>query len=316
MLKISQILIVGFFIFGFLLSCTPLQLTNDFQSQSFSHFEPEKVEVIDINSFDLEDFQINEYETDMMFINPAFRSYLKTITNRREFTSLYKKFKDKAELKNSQPALKRALAFYVKHKDGEIQCHSKLPVKTLRNHNHILITDYTIPHPENRFFILHLKSGQVKPSPAAHGYGSNRGCPREYRVKCGRKGIKCKIPVRISNTPRTGATSKGFFITDKLYRSSQNTFNQGMPRSRGKNAILLDGLQYGVNHNARRRAVVFHRASYYKNICSSSAGCPAIKPNVFENYKTNVDGGALLYIHTIEDEDNNSLPNCSSGDLP
>ena len=315
MLKISKILIVGFFVFGFLLSCAPIQLADDFQSQSFSHFKPEKVEAIDIDFFDLEEFHINKYKTDIMFIDPAFRSYLKTIPNRREFTSLYKKFKNHPELRRSQTALKRALAFYVKHKNGVIKCHSRLSAKTLRNRSHILITDYTIPHPENRFFILYLKSGQVSSSPAAHGYGSNRNCPGKHQVQCGSRVMKCKIPVRISNKPRTGATSKGFFITDEPYRSSQATFRRGSPRSSGNNAIRLDGLQYGVNHNARRRAVVFHRADYYKNICSSSAGCPAIKPSVFEKYKTNVDGGALLYIHTIEDKNNNKPPDCSSGDL-
>ena len=313
MLKISKILIVGFF--GFLSSCAPIQLADDFQSQSFSHFKPEKAEVIDIDFFDLEEFQINKYKTDIMFIDPAFRSYLKTIPNRQEFTSLYKKFKGHPELRRSQTALKRALAFYVKHKKDRIKCHSRLSAKTLRNRNHILITDYTIPHPENRFFILYLNSGKVSSSPAAHGYGSNKNCPRKYQVQCGSRGTKCKIPVGISNRPKTGATSKVFFITDEPYRSTQANFRQGSPRNRGDNAIRLNGLQYGVNHNARRKAVVFHRADYYKNICSSSAGCPAIKPSVFEKYKNNVVDGALLYIHTIEDKNNNKLPDCSSGDL-
>ena len=243
--------------------------------------------------------------------NSAPYNYL-TNKQKREYNSLYKKFKNHPELRRSQTALKRALAFYVKHKNGVIKCHSRLSAKTLRNRSHILITDYTIPHPENRFFILYLKSGQVSSSPAAHGYGSNRNCPGKHQVQCGSRVMKCKIPVRISNKPGIGATSKGFFITDEPYRSSQATFRQGSPRSRGNNAIRLDGLQYGVNHNARKRAVVFHRADYYKNICSSSAGCPAIKPSVFEKYKTNVDGGALFYIHTIEDESNNKLPDCSS----
>ena len=69
-------------------------------------------------------------------------------------------------------------------------------------------------------------------------------------------------------------------------------------------------MNYSVNYNTRRRAVVFHRAKYYKNIYSSSAGCPAIKPNVFEKYKTIIDYGALVYIHTIENA-NSKLPNCS-----
>ena len=231
-----------------------------------------------------------------------------TAQERIEYNQLYRKFKNHPDLKNSQTALKRALAFYVKHEAGSVTCSPKLNTKRIQNKNYLLITDYTIPHPSNRFFILSLHSGQVTSSPAAHGYGSNRNCPRKYQIRCGSRGMKCRIPVRMSNILDTGATSRGFYITDELYRSTQATFTGGSIPSRGANAIRLSGLQYGINDQARNRAVVLHRASYYKNICSSSAGCPAIKPRLFETYKNHL-GGALLYIHTIEDE-NAKLPNC------
>ena len=241
-------------------------------------------------------------------------SYL-TGDQQEDYDRLYNKFKGNSLLIASHTALQRALAFYVKHRDDKnIQCHSRLSPKTIKNKNYILITDYTIPHPENRFFILHLNSGKVIASPAAHGYGSNlnASCPKGYRVSCGKRGIKCTIPVKLGNKQGSGQTSRGFYITYEPYRSYQKTFIEGWPRSlpKQKNAIRLDGLEYGVNHKARQRDIVFHRASYYGNLCSNSEGCPAIQPIVFEKYKNDLDHGALFYIHTIDDK-NKKLPNCS-----
>ena len=231
---------------------------------------------------------------------------------RIEYNRLYQKFKSNPKLRKSQSALKRTLAFYVKHKDRNIKCDRRLRERNITNENYILLTDYTIPHPENRFFILDLRSGEVVSSPVSHGYGSNhRGsCPSRFQVSCGSRGIRCLIPVRMGNTRDSGKTSRGFYITAEPYRSRQRTFKAGDPSSKSDNAIRLDGLEYKVNHRARSRAVVFHRASYYKNSCSSSAGCPAISPVVFETYKQKLYHGTLLYIYTIEDK-NIPLPKCT-----
>ena len=240
-------------------------------------------------------------------------SYL-TGDQQEEYNRLYNKFKGNSLLIASHAALERALAFYVKHHNaGSIQCHSKLNSKKIRNKKYILITDYTIPHPQNRFFILHLESGKVTASPAAHGYGSNSNasCPKGYRISCAERGIKCTIPVKIGNTQDSGKTSRGFYITHEPYRSYQETFIKGWPRSlpKQKNAIRLDGLEYGINNKARQRYIVLHRANYYKNLCSNSAGCPAIQPIVFEIYKNKLVYGTLFYIHTIDDK-NKTPPNC------
>ena len=288
-----------------LISCAPIQLTSDFQEQTL--LNPQPFNPIDKTVFDLQIETLSE----VFFDDRSWLSYLSKSTQRQDFEELYIRFKDHPDLARSDSALRRALAFYVKHKAGPIKCDRSLERRTIHNHKHLLITDYTIPHPENRFFILHLSTGEVKKSPAAHGYGSNQGCPQQHRLSCGTR-LKCQFPVRIGNTPNSGMTSKGFFLTEEPYRSSQVTFRGGSPASIGHNAIRLEGLQYGINYNARRRAVVFHRANYYSNTCSSSAGCPAIQPGLFENYKEELDGGALLYIHTFEDHNSmNNLPDCS-----
>ena len=255
-------------------------------------------------------------------ISAELRSYLQTDQKIREYRSLYRRFKDNPALNHSQTALKRALAFYVKHRPAVIQCHFSLREKWIKNSNYLLITDYTIPHPNNRFFILYLNSGQVASSAVAHGYGSNLSgnCPPDYQIRCRRNDVireKCRIPIRISNTRNSGDTSRGFYITGEPYISEVKNFRSGKPdwEKGNANAIRLDGLEYRVNHRARSRGIVLHRANYYDNTCSSSAGCPAINPMVFEEYKNDLKDGVLLYIHTIEDK-NKGLPNCIKFENP
>ncbi len=239
---------------------------------------------------------------------------------REEFVQLYNKFKDNEELKGSEVALQRVLAFYAKNKDGiPRSCGGDLDatssprgekldaVNKIDNQDFILLVDYTKPHVADRFFILDMKSGKVESCPVAHGYGSNSNCPPEHQVRCNGK-IKCKITSEVNNRSGGGATSRGFYLTDEGYRSSQNTFNSGSPRSSGHNALNLRGLLGGVNDKALDRSVVFHRASYAENMCSSSAGCPAICPQLFEDYKDKVKR-SLMYVHTPEDEEK-PQPDC------
>lgn len=231
-----------------------------------------------------------------------------------EFLNLYNRFKDKPELANSRSALQRALAFYARNKNEiPASCGGDLdsavsprgenldPISKIDNQDFVLLVDYTVSHPSDRFFILDIKSGEVKSCPAAHGYGSNTNCPPEHQINCGSRGIKCEVSATVGNTPSSGSTSRGFYITDEGYRSNQDTFRGGTPTSTGQNALNLRGLIGDVNDNALARNVVFHRASYAGNQCSSSAGCPAICPDLFEEYKDKVKR-ALMYVHTPEDE--------------
>lgn len=239
----------------------------------------------------------------------------------REFTDLYNKFKNNPALADSQTALQRVLAFYAKNKNGiPKSCGGDMDatsspreekldaISKVDNQDFILLVDYTIPHVADRFFILDVKTGKVESCPAAHGYGSNPDCPSEHQIRCPKGRIKCKIPATVKNVVESGATSRGFYLTDEGYRSSEPTFNGGSPESVGQNALNLRGLIGGVNDNALKRSVVFHRASYSDNLCSTSAGCPAICPQLFEDYKDKVKR-ALMYVHTNEDEERDQ-PDC------
>lgn len=239
----------------------------------------------------------------------------------REFLSLYDKFKSNPKLAESQTALQRVLAFYAKNKNGiPRSCGGDLeaavsprgeelaPIQGIDNQDYVLLVDYTKPHVSDRFFVLDMKTGEVESCPAAHGYGSDNPCPSGERMNCGARGTKCEVPASTGNNSGSGMTSRGFYLTDSGYRSGQATFNGGTPSASGVNALNLRGLLGNVNDNALARSVVFHRASYASNACSRSAGCPAICPELFEEYKDKVKR-SLMYVHTPEDEEKDQ-PDC------
>lgn len=227
----------------------------------------------------------------------------------QEYSALKNRFFNHPDLKGSEVAVSRALAFFVKNKQGiDPKCKSAAPNAPITNREWIIVTDYTKPADQNRQYLINIKTGRVIAAPAAHGYGSNQPiekCPTEHRVECrtrtGKSSFKCNIPVEMGNKNGSGKTSRGFFLTGDGYKSGVNGFCAGQPACNGFNAVRLEGLQGGVNDNAFERGVVWHRAAYAGNSCSSSAGCPAIPPDVFEEVKNQLTGGALVYLHTIED---------------
>lgn len=238
------------------------------------------------------------------------------------YNTLYNRFSSHPALANSERAMSLAFAFYARNLrqiprscGGDLEENNRrgvvAPINGIENQRYIMIVDYTIPHPQDRFFILDVHTGNVRSSPAAHGYGSNSpisACPQDMRINCGSRGIRCRVPVSMSNDNGSGQTSRGFYLTDEGYTSGQSTFNGGSPPPNGYNALQLRGLQGQVNSNALERDVVFHRANYHENLCSNSAGCPAIDPALFEDIKNDL-GRALMYIHTVDDQDR-TQPEC------
>lgn len=232
-----------------------------------------------------------------------------------EFLDLHDKYKSyQGPISTSMEAVDRALAFYVKNKNGIPQsCGGSREITSIQNQDYVIVSDFTKPHTSRRMFILNLKTGEYTSTAVAHGFGSNRPmseCPREHRI-CG--GARCSIPINVEDVGSSYRTSRGFFLTGSGGRTTNPNFVNGVPYSgKGNNYILMHGL-LSSNRRALQREVIFHRASYVHrnsvNPCSNSGGCPSIDPGVFENFKTQLDNGALMYNHTIEDEKRNQ-PDC------
>lgn len=96
-----------------------------------------------------------------------------------------------------------------------------------------------------------------------------------------------------SNAPSSNKSSLGFYATGETYNGKHGL------------SLKLDGLEIGINSNARSRAVVVHGASYAnpsilksQGYLGRSQGCPAI-PEALKNeiIKTIKDKSCLFIYH-------------------
>ena len=66
-------------------------------------------------------------------------------------------------------------------------------------------------------------------------------------------------------------------------------------------ALKVHGLEKGVNHNALRRAIIFHQASYHGSPIDYSEGCFMTRPDVNQHLLKTIAGGGLVYVHATQD---------------
>lgn len=99
-----------------------------------------------------------------------------------------------------------------------------------------------------------------------------------------------------SNTPESYKSSLGFYVTGEVYNGKH-----------GK-SLRLDGLERGINDNARERAVVVHGADYVSDSfihnnkrLGRSLGCPAIPVEITEGLIGTIKDKSCLFIYYPSD---------------
>lgn len=98
----------------------------------------------------------------------------------------------------------------------------------------LTIIDYSLSSNENRLWVIDLKNNIILYQLlVAHGRNSGN----EFAGK-------------FSNTPESYQSSLGFYATGETYYGKHGY------------SLRLDGLEHGVNSNARNRAIVVHGADY------------------------------------------------------
>ncbi len=80
-----------------------------------------------------------------------------------------------------------------------------------------------------------------------------------------------EFATKFSNTNESFQSSLGFYVTGEEYQGKHGT------------SLRLDGMEVGINDNARNRAVVIHGADYVseklakaQGYIGRSLGCPAV----------------------------------------
>jgi len=141
----------------------------------------------------------------------------------------------------------------------------------------LTIIDFTLHSSHKRMWVIDMKENKVLYNTVV-SHGKNSG--KEYAT-------------RFSNTPESHQSSLGFFATAETYIGKHGL------------SLRLDGLETGINDNARMRHIVIHGADYANETLidaqgwlGRSFGCPALP---MDNYREIInlikDESCLLIFH-------------------
>jgi|WetSurMetagenome_2_1015567.scaffolds.fasta_scaffold20806_1 hypothetical protein len=152
----------------------------------------------------------------------------------------------------------------------------KLKVKKI-----ITIIDYTKASTEKRFFVIDLgRKLLLYNCLVAHGKNSGENYAGNF-----------------SNQSGSSESCLGFFITAETYN--------------GKNgySLCLDGIETGINDNARKRSIVIHGADYVSqefikkyNRLGRSWGCPALPADLSKEIIDCIASGSCIFIYGNDKE--------------
>lgn len=143
--------------------------------------------------------------------------------------------------------------------------------------NEILtLVDFSLSSNVERMWVIDMKTQEVLlQTLVAHGRNSGE----EFATK-------------FSNTAESYQSSLGFYLTGEVYEGKHGT------------SLRLDGLEYGINNNARERAVVIHGADYVSKDfikgnkrLGRSYGCPAVSYAVSNKLINLIKEKSVLFLY-------------------
>lgn len=143
------------------------------------------------------------------------------------------------------------------------------------------VIDYTRPSTQKRMWVFDLDRTQLLYSEhVAHGRGSGENYATSF-----------------SNRDSSHQTSLGLFTTNETYVGGNGY------------SLRMDGLEPGINDNARARLIVMHGAPYVdpgqaqrQGRLGRSFGCPAVRPQVAKQVIDTLKQGQMLFAYADEAE--------------
>jgi hypothetical protein len=140
----------------------------------------------------------------------------------------------------------------------------------------LTLIDFSLSSNEKRLWVIDLSTNTILfHSLVAHG----RNTGDEFAK-------------RFSNSAESFKSSLGFYSTGEIYHGKH-----------GK-SLKLDGLEKGINDNARNRGIVMHAADYVSDFfikenkrLGRSQGCPALPAEFTEKIINTIKGKSCLYIY-------------------
>jgi len=142
------------------------------------------------------------------------------------------------------------------------------------------IIDYSKPSTEKRFFIIDIENHKLLyHTLVAHGKKSGYVNATKFSNKIG-----------------SHKSSLGFFRTGNSYSGIRGY------------SLKLEGLERGINDNARLRGIIIHGANYVderfvngNGVIGRSWGCPAVSKKLSKEIINLLKGGSLLYIYADDE---------------
>jgi hypothetical protein len=151
----------------------------------------------------------------------------------------------------------------------------------IKNKRILTIVDYSKPSSQARFYVIDLVSKRILYiTLVAHGKNSG-----DFYAKT------------FSNVLESKESCLGFFLTAETYNGEHGY------------SLSLDGLEPGINDNARIRSIVIHGADYVSSDfvekygrLGRSWGCPALPASVSKEIIDRISKGSCLFIYGNDPE--------------
>lgn len=164
------------------------------------------------------------------------------------------------------------LETFIKAFEGYVALERQGKVKN----NILTIVDFSFSSTKERMWVVDMENKKVLlQTLVSHGMNSGKEFAKSF-----------------SNQNESFKSSLGFFITGETY-----TGKHGI-------SLKLDGQEYGLNDNARERAVVVHGADYVSKSLANkqgyigrSQGCPAVAPAVAKKLINTIKNKSVLFIY-------------------
>ena len=145
----------------------------------------------------------------------------------------------------------------------------------------LTVIDYSLPSFEKRLWVVDMETQSVIfEEIVAHGMGSPRG-----------SGGDMETAKDFSNLEGSRKSSLGLFVAAETYQGQHGY------------TLRLDGLEEGVNDNARERLIVIHSAHYVTedraddHLVGRSWGCPVVRPEISKELIDAIKDGSAVWIY-------------------
>lgn len=145
-----------------------------------------------------------------------------------------------------------------------------------KNKDIITVIDFTLPSTEKRMFVIDMKNKKVLfHTIVSHGRNSGE-----------------KYATAFSNRHGSYQSSLGFYTTENTYQGGNGY------------SLVLNGLEKGINDQAKARAVVIHGADYCSQAViratgrlGRSYGCPALPRELNKPIINTIKNGSMVFIY-------------------